>query len=131
MSTVTTVSRREATPVRIGAWLMYCEHFKAEGGRNYSEKSTVSGDAFFSNINQKALKITFEGRIYDEYLPLRGLLYTNAFMSSNGKCNITYRDAVFADCRVQSFTVDDVGEDYVNVSITLVTTEPPAQSEVS
>ncbi len=110
---------------------MYCEHFKAEGSRNYAEKSTVSGDTFCSNNNCRALKLTFEGRIYDEYLPMRVLLYTNAFMRVAGKSSVVYRGTVFPECSVQSFTVDDVGEDFLKASITLVTTADISQSEVT
>ncbi|MCD7890307.1 MAG: hypothetical protein LUG26_00590 [Ruminococcus sp.] len=129
MSSSTEVSLKESYPVRIGTLLMYCEHFKAVGTKNLAEKTTVSGYTFFSNMNKRALKITFEGRIYDEYFPLRMLLYTDSFMNGDGKCTVEYRGITFTECRVQTFTAKDKGEDYIHASITLVTAESTTQSE--
>lgn len=131
MSVSAAVSAKEAYPVRVGALLMYCEHFKASGTRVFSEKATVSGDTFFSNVNKKALRITLEGRIYDEYVPLRMLLYTDALMNADTPCTIEYRGMTFTNCRVQSFSAEDKGEDYIYASITLVTVECSQQSGVT
>lgn len=125
------ISKKEAYPVRIGALLMYCENFRAVGTRNFSEKTTVSGGAFFANSGKRALRLTFEGRIYDEYLPLRMLLYTDAFLTSGSSCTIKYRGLTFTGCRVQSFTAEDGGEDYLKASITLVTVNTAKQSEAA
>ncbi|MBQ8296607.1 MAG: hypothetical protein IJX77_02350 [Ruminococcus sp.] len=130
MSSETLISAREAYPVRIGALVMYCEQFKGVSTRNFAEKASVSGDTFFSNTNKKALRITLEGRIYDEYLPLRVLLFTNNFMNGDSVCNIEYRGLTFTNCHVLSVTAEDSGEEFIRASITLITTESITQSEV-
>lgn len=131
MSVVSAVSAKEAYPVRIGALVIYCEHFKASGTRVFAEKSTVNGGTVFSNSNKKALRITLEGRIYDEAFPLRMLHYCDGFMTANTAFTIEYRGMTFSGCHVQSFTAEDKGEDYIYASITLVTPERSAQSEVT
>lgn len=118
----TAVMKKEAVPVRIGALLMYCEGFKAETSRAFSEKVSVSGDTFFTNTGEKALKITFSGRIYDEYVPLRFLLYTHGVLRENTALQISYRGVSFTDCHIQSFSAEDKGEGYIYASVTLVTT---------
>lgn len=122
MSVSTAFSDREAYPVRIGALVLYCEKFRAAGTRAFAEKSTVSGDTFFSNTDKKALRFTLEGRILDEYVPLRFLIYANGFMKADSAFEIEYRGLKFTDCHVQAFTAEDDGEDYIKASITLVTT---------
>lgn len=129
MSEKTTLTRRESYPVRIGALLMQCERFKAVGVRSFAEKATVSGDTVFSNTDKKAIRLTFEGRIYDEYIPLRPLLYTDSFMRADGSCQIEYRGLKFTNCQAQSYTVEDKSEDYIYASITLVTVDEVSQTE--
>lgn len=128
MSISADVSAREPVCVRIGALSMYCEKFRAEGTRSFAEKATVSGDLILSNTNRRALKLTFEGRIYDSYLPLRMILYTDAFLNGGSHCSITYRGLNFPKCRVQSYKAEDIGEDYIYASITLITTEAVTES---
>jgi len=128
MSYNAVISRKEAYPVRIGALLMYCEHFKAVGTRAFSEKSTVNGNTFFSNTNKKSMRLTFEGRIYDDYFPLRMLNYTDGLMTADSVCTVEYRGITFAGCRVQAFTAEDKGDDYIYASISLVTPERSAKS---
>lgn len=124
------ISSKSPYPVRIGALLLYCEKFSAEGSRSFSEKATVSGGTFFSNTNKKALRITLEGRVYDDVIPMRPLLYADNMMTSIVSFNIEYRGASFTDCYIQSFSVSDKGEDFVHASITLVTAQPSQTSEV-
>lgn len=128
MSAEISVSAREPQQVRIGALTMYCEKFRAEGARSFSERASVSGELLFSNTNRRALKLTFEGRIYDSYVPLRMILYTDAFLNGGNTCSITYRGLNFPKCYVQSYKAEDGGEDYIYASITLVTTETVTES---
>lgn len=120
----TIISSKAPYPVRIGTLLLYCEKFHAESSRAYSEKTTVSGNTFFSNTNKKALRITLEGRIYDKDVPMRSVLYANAMMKSDITFSFAYRDISFSGCLIQSFSVTDSGEDYIDVSITLITVQP-------
>lgn len=123
------VSRKEAYPVQIGDMKLYCEHFRIVGTRNFSEKTTVSGDAFFSNTGKRALRITLEGRIYDEELPLGMVLYSDGYLTSDSSFTIEYRGIEFTGCRIQSFSAEDSGEDYIRGSLTLVTVDSSVQRE--
>lgn len=119
----TQLSSREAYPVRIGALLLFCESFNAVRSRVFSEQSTVSSDTVFSGTNKKAMKITFEGRIYEPNNPLYFLRYADGFLNAGTSFQVEYRGVTFYDCYVQSYSCSDKGEDYIFASITLLTTE--------
>lgn len=129
MSNDTEIFVRESYPVRIGPMVMYCEHFKASCNRIFAEQSSVSGDTFFSNTNKKALKVTFDGRIYDEDFPLRILNYSEGFMRSDNSFDVEYRGLKFKNCHLQSYTAEDKGEEYIYASITFVTVDLIERSE--
>lgn len=119
----TVISSREAYPVRIGALLLYCDNFKASCSRNYAEQATTDGSTVFSNTNKRALKVTFEGRIYEPNNPLYFLRYADGFMTSGTAFQVEYRGTLFSDCYVQSFIAEDKGDDYIYASITLITSK--------
>lgn len=125
------ISERKPYAVRVGDFVMYCERFKAVGTAKFSEQSTVNGETVFSNSGRRALRITVEGRIYDQYLPLRMLLRTDTFQAVGGKINVEYRGLTFMSCQVESFTMEDNGDEYIYASITLLTPDTATLSEVS
>jgi hypothetical protein len=129
MSTATEISIREAYPVKIGTLTLYCEHFKAVGTRAFAEKSTVSGETFYSNANKKSLRVTFEGRIYNEASPLEFVTFCDDFISTNTGFDVEYRGITFKECHVQSYTAEDKGQDYIYGTVTLVTVNPSEGSE--
>lgn len=118
---MTEFSANKPVPVRIGVLVLYCEKFSASGSRVFSEKATVNGDTFISNSCRKALKITFSGRVYDDYYPLRPMMYSVGFMDADTEFEIKYRGTVFYGCRVQSFNAEENDEGGLNISISLVT----------
>lgn len=116
--------------VAVGPLVISCDSFKAVGGRNFSEKSTVSGDTSAVNTNLKGLKITVSGRVIDEFEPIRPLRYLYGVMKADSILPITYRDVIFSGCHIQNIIVTDSGEGYIGVSVTLVTYKAPSEREM-
>ncbi|MBP3309214.1 MAG: hypothetical protein J6L05_00155 [Ruminococcus sp.] len=127
----TKLTSREALPVEIGSFRLYCEEFKASGVRSFSETASVSGDDIISNSCPKAAKVTFSGRICDEESPLGFIVYADNMMRSAAELDISYRGVEFSGCRIQSFSAEDRGEDYISASITLITPNNIRSGEVT
>lgn len=124
MSTQPELIRREAEEVVIGSLTMYCEGFKASGTIVWSEQTTVSGDAVFTNRSRRALRLTFTGRCYEPEQPLLFMAEADGIRAVTGTYTIHYRGAVFTDCHIQSYTAEDKGDGIILTTVTLLTTEP-------
>lgn len=114
------ISLREAIPVTIGYMELYCESFKATAVTDLSEQPTVSGDNLITNRSKKSTRLVFKGRVYNENQPLRFLVIANTMSNPSGY-TIEYRGMVFKNCVIYGFTVEDKGDDFVYVSVTVAT----------
>ncbi|MCM1132152.1 MAG: hypothetical protein NC340_01640 [Ruminococcus flavefaciens] len=114
------ISVRESVPVNIGFLTLYCDSFKASAISELYEQPTVSGTALVTNRYKKATKLVFKGRIYDEQSPLAFTMISNYMGASTGY-TIEYKGLQFNNCIIYGFTVEDKGEDFVYVSVTLAT----------
>lgn len=111
---------REAVPVKIGYMELYCESFKAYAVSDLSEQLAVSGANVITNSGRKSTKLLFKGRVYNEKVPLQFVLISNS-LGYDGNYTIEYRGLVFENCIICGFTVEDKGEDFVYVTVTVAT----------
>lgn len=123
MSIITKLSSREAIPVSIGELTLWCEEFKASAVKSFSEEATVSGDTVITNSCSHSLKLIFSGRICSEESPVSFVQSVNNMLRTQESFNVEYRGLAFSQCRIQSFSAEDRGEDFINASLTLVTAE--------
>ncbi len=121
MTETTTLTSREAVPVTIGLITLYCENFKASAARRLTEESTVAGEGVITNDSNRAMEMTFSGRVYDEQEPLRYLLYAYNMLRSGMTASLNYRGLSFSACHMKAFNIEDIGEEYYNISITVMT----------
>jgi hypothetical protein len=112
---------REAEPVAIGSYTLYCERFSASAARDISETSTVTGNGIITGDGQRASRLTFSGRVCDENEPLSFLRYIGNMIRGSTSINIEYRGIVFSGCRLQKYEVEDNGDDSINASVTFIT----------
>lgn len=131
MSSSVAISQREAVPVSIGSITLWCEEFKAEGSRIFSEAPSVSGDDIITNSAPKAMKLSFSGRISGGASPLAIIADISYMLRNNVSFSTGYRGLSFTDCRIQSFRAEDKGDDFIYASITLITPAPAAVNEVT
>lgn len=108
-------------PVTIGNFTLFCESFFAERTRIFSEQNTTDGNIIFTNTGKKAMKITLKGRVYDDALPTRFLIATDALINSGEPLNFVYKGTVFKNCHIVSFSTEDKGENFIHASVTLIT----------
>jgi len=116
-----TFSEREAYPVTIGDFVIYCEEFKAFADTSYTEKPTVSGVTKITDKCRKSTQIVLSGRVYDETSPMRFISYANSMTGGNSLFSVEYRGITFSQCRFKGYTAEDKGEDFIYVSVTLAT----------
>lgn len=119
----------QAHPATIGGLdiVIYCDKFKAEGARAFSEKNTVNGKSIFSNSAKRAMKISIEGRVYDGERPFNIMDSLNAYIFLDSECDVEYRGITFGKCHVQSFRLEDKGGDFLSCSVTLLTAQLPVR----
>ncbi len=126
---VTTITNRESVPVTIGTLTLWCEDFKAAAVRSFTEESLVSGGAVVTNTCPKSMKLTFSGRICSGDAPLDFVKTASDMLRSGESYTVTYRGFAFGNCRVQSFSAEDKGEDFAGVSVVLVTGDSVSEVE--
>lgn len=114
------MTEREAIPVTIGYMELYCESFKASAISAFSEQPTVSGVLQITNRCRKSTKLVFSGRVYNKNQPLSFIFISNIMNNKTGY-EINYRGLKFTDCFIYGFTLEDKGEDFVHVTVTVVT----------
>lgn len=129
MSETAVISTKTAYPVRIGSLLLFCEQFRAVGLRNYTEKNTVNGDTVFTGTGKKMLRITMKGRICNLHYPVGMLVIADTVLREETAFTMEYRGITFSNCRLQSFTAEDMGENYINCSVTVITPDHPVFTE--
>lgn len=125
MTGITEISSRKAYPITIGSMIMYCENFRAAGNKQFSEKSTAIGNDVFTNTCCRALKFTLEGRIYNKDSPLSIISDSDSIMRTNKELIIEYRGLYFTSSFLQSYCMEDKGEDFIYASLTFITADPP------
>ncbi len=122
------ITSRTAQPVSIGDIDFYCESMKASAVNAFYEQPTVSGDTVISNEYRKASKLIFSGRAYIDS-QFKILANLNNMMKSSQSFSVTYMGIIIDGCRLQSFTFDDKGLDYAEISVTLITYQDMEEEE--
>lgn len=128
MRTVTAISERKPAAVVIGGVTLYCESFRASAVRSIAEESTADGGTVLTNNAFRSTRLTFSGRVSIDGAPENAVLSFNALVSSASPFNVEHMGLVFADCRMLSYSFDDRGGDWADVTVVLLTAEPVARS---
>jgi len=123
MTETTKFTARDVFPVTIGSLTMYCEKFKASATRRFTEESTVVGNDVFTNESPRSMEMSFSGRICVENPQMLTLLNAYNTLRRSVKNDISYRGLVFRNCHMKSFTVEDCGIDYIELSVTAITSD--------
>ena len=124
MSTVTAINERKPAEVVIGGVAFYCESFKASAVRSIAEESTSDGGTVFTNTASRSTRLTFAGRVSTDGAPENAVYSFNGLVNSAAAFNVEHMGLVFADCRMLSYTFDDKGGDWADVTVVLLTAEP-------
>lgn len=120
---ITEFNSREAVPVEIAGFTLYCEKFTASASRSVSEKPTVSGENTVTESFPHAARLTFTGRIYSETDPLSFVMRINNCLHSDAVYSVVYRGLGFINCTIQEYSAEDCGEDFIMASVTVITPE--------
>ncbi len=123
MNTLAELNVYNDVPVNIGGMVLYCRHFRADGARNFDECADAAGGTFFSNNNKKALRLTFEGKVYrNSSDSLAPAVFFETLLTNNASFDVEYKNVSFKNCRVEKFSADENEDYFIGVSVTLVTT---------
>ncbi len=122
MSSITTLTEREAVPVTFGDHTLWCEGFRAEETRAFSETSSADGGGLVTNSFPKLMKLTFSGRICDADSPLGFVAAASDMLRDGQSFTVEYRGLSFSDCRIQSFKAEDKGEAFIYAELSVLST---------
>ena len=128
MRTVTAINERKPAAVVIGGVTLFCESFRASAVRSITEESTADGETVFTNNASRSTRLTFSGRVSIDGSPEDAVLSFNALVNSASSFNVEHMGLVFADCRMLSYSFDDRGGDWADVTVVLLTAEPVVRS---
>ena len=128
MRIVTSLNERKPAAVVIGGTTLFCDSFKASAVRSITEESTADGDTVITNNASRSTRLTFTGRISAEGAPENAVYSFNALVNSAAPFNVEHMGLVFADCRMLSYSFDDKGGDWADVTVVLITAEPVTRS---
>ncbi|MCR5707506.1 MAG: hypothetical protein K6G82_04465 [Ruminococcus sp.] len=125
---MSTICSREAVPVTIGQFTLYCESFRAAASTVLYEQPTVIGGTVISNRCVKATRLTLAGRVYCGAGDIPALTVLNNMNGGSG-LTVIYRGVRFTDCTVQGCTAEDRGDDMLYVTLTLATAAQAENAE--
>ena len=128
MSEVTELSYREAVPVVIGGSTLYCERFRAFSVRRINEESDAAGGTVITNNATGSTKLIFTGRICTEGSPEDFIYSFNELVHSASAIAVEYMGLSFTGCRILSYSFEDRGGEWADVSVTLMTSETITRS---
>ena len=129
MSSITILTEREAVPVNIGGTVIYCESFRITAARVLTEESTADGGTVLTNSALRSSRLTFSGRVCTQSRGGELIPDFNALVHSSSAFVIEYMGLVFAGCRMLSYTLEDRGGDWADVSVTVITAETVRRAE--
>lgn len=115
------VTRREAVPVQIGPVTLYCESFRAAGSSVLYEQPTVSGGTVITNRYKRSSELTFTGRVYGTAAEIIAVF--DILTGGHPALSLTYRELSFTGCLLRSYTAEDSGGDFTDVTVTLSTND--------
>ena len=115
------VTHRESVPVQIGAVTLYCESFRAAGSAVIYEQPSVSGKTVVTNRYKRSSELTFRGRVYGTAADTIAVF--DARTGSSSPLSLTYRELSFTGCTLRSYSAEDSGGDFTEITATLVTND--------
>lgn len=129
MSSITTLTEREAVPVNIGGTTVYCESFGITAARVLTEESTADGGTVLTNSAFRSSRLTFSGRVCTQSGGGELILGLNALVHSSAAFGIEYMGLVFTGCHMLSYTLEDKGGNWADISVTVITAETVRRAE--
>jgi hypothetical protein len=127
MST-SSLTKREAVPVTIGGYTVYCESFKASSVRDINESPTVVGGTVITSNSSRTTKLVFSGRICSENSPADFIFSFNDLVHSAAAFSVSYMELVFNNCHMLAYSFADKGGNWADISVTLVTADTITRS---
>jgi hypothetical protein len=121
MSGATAFSCRRAVPVSIGGIIVYCESFRATAARVLSEESTADGGTAVTNSAYRSTRLVFSGRVCTQGQPEDFILGFNGLVHSAADFTVEYMGLIYGGCRMLSYSFEDKGGEWAEVSVTAVT----------
>jgi len=121
------VTHRESVPVQIGAVTLYCESFRAAGSAVIYEQPSVSGKTVVTNRYKRSSELTFRGRVYGTAADIIAVFDT--LTGGSSPLSLTYRELSFTGCTLRSYSAEDGGGDFIDITVTLVTNDSFTLSE--
>ncbi|MBQ1518825.1 MAG: hypothetical protein IIZ53_03120 [Ruminococcus sp.] len=125
----TAMTSREAFPVTMGDLTVFCESFKASAVKAINEENTVNGKSLMTSSAVRSLRLVFSGRIYDMSSSVGILVDLGGAMTSDRTYTVIYRGVRFSGCIMQKYELTDSGNDWYDVSFTLITFDEAEVSE--
>lgn len=121
MNTHISFSMRDGIPVTVGTLTIWTEEFKASAVKMINEETMIDGSEAVTNASPRSLKIVLKGRVVNERQSLAFILTANEQLRSADQFDVTYRGITFSNCYIQAFTAEDTSDEYIRVSLTLIT----------
>lgn len=121
--TENSISTRHSIMVNVASIQMYCEHFTISMDNQLYEKTNLIGHSVITGKCQKSKRITYVGRVYRNNDPFY-IARTIANLRSDYTFSTNYRGMIFHNCIIKDFKMEDKGEDFVYLSLTVATASP-------
>ncbi len=108
--------------VNVASIQMYCEHFIIEAQTQIYEKPNLMGRGKITGKCPKGARITYIGRVYRQSDPFY-FARTLANLRSSEPFITHYRGLVFKNCIVSDFKIEDKGDDFIYLKLTVATAD--------
>ncbi len=131
MSAISELSCREAVPVTIGGSTVYCERFRAFSVRRINEEPTADGGAVITNNSTGSTRLVFSGRVCTDNSPGDFVYSFNDLVHSASAITVEYMGLSFSGCRMLSYSFEDKGGEWADVSVTLMTSDAVTRSNAT
>lgn len=121
MNTIVSLAMRDGELVNVGPLTIWTEEFKASAVKMIKEETMIDGSEAVTNASPRALKIVLKGRIANEINSFAFILNANEQLCSADRFDVKYKRLTFKNCYIQAFTAEDTSDDYIRISLTLIT----------
>lgn len=118
---MTSVNTNEPTPVKIGAFTLYCEKMNLSAKTIIHLTPTVLGVPIKTNKCRQLTYLTFSGRVYEPERPMFLAAMMNN-MNATDSLDVNYKGVRFPNCTVAGIDAADTGKDYIELTVKLATT---------
>lgn len=116
------ICKRHSIMVNVASVQIYCEHFTIEAHAQIYEKPNMSGRGRITGKNPRSTKITYVGRVYRDNDPFY-IARTLAAFNCADTFKTHYRGMIFNNCVISDFKIEDKGDDFIYLSLTVATSD--------